>query len=151
DSGQLVRLPALASLLGTEMPRARLRVVGIDTLLSSGGLAGTEVDVAVAAYPETPPGVHEIPLFEEHPVLVARRNHPVIGARISKRQLAGLRHVDVHVAPGVGYRDLAAGYARLGIAREVALVVPTFVAAAAIVSATDLVATLPETLVRVLG
>src|SRR5262249_10219951 len=79
------------------------------------------------------------------------RNHPVIGARISKRQLAGLRHVDVHVAPGVGYRDLAAGYARLGIAREVALVVPTFVAAAAIVSATDLVATLPETLVRVLG
>src|SRR5262245_34972803 len=35
DSGQFVRLPRLAALLGEEMPKARLRVVGIDTLLSS--------------------------------------------------------------------------------------------------------------------
>jgi len=151
DAGQLVRLPRLASLLAVEMPRARLRVVGIDTLLSSGGLGATEVDVAVAAFPEKPPGVHVVPLYEEHAVLVARRDHPSIGARLSKRRLASLRHVDVQVAPGVGYRELPASYARLGIAREVALVVPSFVAAAAIVAATDLVATLPATLVDVLG
>src|SRR5262249_1824394 len=151
DAGQLARLPGLASLVGVEMPRARLRVVGIDTLLSSGGLGGTEVDVAVAAFPEKPPGVHMVPLYQEPAVLVARREHPTVGARISKRGLATLRHVDVHVAPGVGYRELPASYARLGIAREVALVVPSFVAAAAIVAATDLVATLPATLVDVLG
>src|SRR5215470_13785517 len=38
DVGQLVRLPRLAALVARELPRARLRVVGIDTLLSSGGL-----------------------------------------------------------------------------------------------------------------
>lgn len=151
DSGQLVRLPRLALLLSKEMPRARLRVVGIDTFLSSGGLGGTEVDVAMAALPERAPGVHMIPFYEEHTVLVARRGHPRVGARVSKAVLASLRHVDVEVAPGRGYRDLPAMYARLGIARDVTLVVPSFTTAAAIVAATDFVATLPASLVEVVG
>jgi DNA-binding transcriptional LysR family regulator len=151
DGGQVVRVPSLALLMSTEMPRARLRVVGIDTLLSSGGLGGTEVDLAVAALPEAPPGVRMIPLYEEHTILVARRDHPRVGARITKATLASLRHVDVQVAPGKGYRDLAGSYARLGIERDVALVVPSFTAAAAIVAATDFVATLPTSLVDVVG
>lgn len=151
DSGQIVKLPRIALLLNREMPRGRLRVVGIDTLLSTGGLGGTEVDVAIAALPEIPPGVHTSPLYQEHAVLVARRNHPRFGARISKAALASLCHVEVQVAPGRGYRDLPASYARLGIVREVALVVPSFTAAAAIVAATDFVATLPASLVEVLG
>ncbi len=151
DSGQLVRLPRLALLFGQEMPRARLRIVGIDTLLSSGGLGGTEVDVAIAALPEKTPGVHMTPLYAEHTVLIARRNHPRVGARISKTELASLRHVDVQVAPGRGYRDLSARYARLGIERDVALLVPSFTTAAAVVAATDFVATLPASVVDVLG
>jgi DNA-binding transcriptional LysR family regulator len=150
DSGQIVRVPDLAQRFASEMPRARLRVVGIDTLLSSGGLAGTEVDVAIAAMPETP-GVHMIPLYEERTVLVARRDHARVGALVSKAALAELRHVDVQVAPGRGYRDLPASYARLGIARDVALVVPSFTSAAAIVASTDFVATLPASLVEILG
>jgi DNA-binding transcriptional LysR family regulator len=151
DAGQVVRLPRLAALLARKMPRARLRVVGIDTLLSSGGLAGTEVDVALAALPETEPGIHTSPLYRERTVLVARRNHPRIGRAISKAELATLRHVDVQVAPGKGYRDLAGSYARLGIERDVALVVPSFTAAAAVVAASDFVATLPTSLVDLFG
>src|SRR5882672_10632590 len=37
DAGQIARLPRLVRLLAKEMPRARLRVVGIDAFLSSGG------------------------------------------------------------------------------------------------------------------
>jgi DNA-binding transcriptional LysR family regulator len=151
DAGQMVRLPQLAASLSREMPRARLRVVGIDTLLSTGGLAGTEVDVAIAALPEATPGVHLTTLYEERTVLVARRDHPRAGARISKTQLATLRHIEVEVAPGRGYRALPAAYARLGIARDVALVVPSFTAAAAVVAATDFVATVPTSLLQVLG
>jgi DNA-binding transcriptional LysR family regulator len=151
DSGQMVRLPQLAAALARQMPRAHLRVVGIDTLLSSGGLGGTEVDVAIAALPEATPGVHMTTLYEERTVLVARRNHPRAGARVGKTQLAALRHIEVEVAPGRGYRALPATYARLGIAREVALVVPSFTAAAAVVAATDFVATLPTSLLKVLG
>jgi DNA-binding transcriptional LysR family regulator len=151
DVGQIVQVPRLAADLAATMPRARLRVVGVDTLLSTGGLAGTEVDVAVAAMEEKPPGVHFQPLYEEHSVLVARLEHPLARARVTKRQLGALRHVDVHVAPGKGYRGLGPAYARLGVEREVALVVPSFVAAAAVVADTDLVATLPQSFVARFG
>ncbi|MBZ4422493.1 LysR family transcriptional regulator [Myxococcus sp. RHSTA-1-4] len=150
DAGQVVRLPRLATLLAAEMPRASLRVVGIDTLLTGGGLASTEVDVAVAVG-EKGPGMHLEPLYRERTVLVARRDHPQAGERVSKSVLAGLRHVEVQVAPGKGYRGLPGAYARLGIARDVALIVPNFSAAAAVVADTDLVATLPASLVARLG
>ena len=84
-------------------------------------------------------------------MLVARRAHSLAKAAISRRQLAVLRHVDVQVAPGRGYRELAAAYARLGIERDVALVVPSFSAAAAVVATTDFVATLPESFVERYG
>jgi DNA-binding transcriptional LysR family regulator len=132
------------------MPRASLRVAGIDTLLTGGGLASTEVDVAVGVG-EKAPGMHLEPLYRERTVLVARRAHPQAGDRVSKGVLAGLRHVEVQVAPGKGYRELPGAYARLGIARDVALIVPNFSAAAAVVADTDLVATLPASLVARLG
>ena len=151
DAGQIAQVPQLASDFARNMPCAKLRVVGIDTLLSTGGLAGTEVDLAIAALDDKRSGVRMLPLYTEHSALVARRGHPLAGARVSKRQLGALRHVDVQVAPGLGYRELATTYARLGIERDIALVVPSFTAAAATVSTTDFVATLPESLIRCFG
>ena len=84
-------------------------------------------------------------------MLVARAGHPTIRGRVTKAQLARLRHVEVQVAPGRGSRPLAASYAALGVVRDIAAVVPTFTAAAAIVAGTDLVASLPGSLVDVLG
>ena len=151
DAAQLVQAPRLASDFAKEMPRARLRVVGIDTLLSSGGLSGTEVDLAVAALEDKTPGVHTKALYKEHAALVARLEHPLADATVSKRLLGELRHVEVQTAPGRGYRGLASAYAQQGIDRDVALVVPSFTAAAAIVAATDFVATLPESFVARFG
>src|SRR5436190_11441711 len=150
DVGQVVRLPRIVAALAGKMPRARLRVLSIDTLVASGGLAGTEIDVLLGAG-EKGPGVHAQPLYEERIVLVARARHPMIRGRVSKAQLAALRHVEVTVAPGRGSRPLAASYAALGVARDIAVVVPTFTAAAAVVATTDLVASLPASLLDVLG
>lgn len=150
DANQMVRLPPIAVALAAEMPRARLRVVGIDALASLGGLAGAEVDVVIGPA-ERAPGVHVAPLFEERTVLAARRDHPA-GARPSRAALRALRHVAVVMTAGQGARDLTtAAYARAGIERDVALTVPTFAAAAAVVAATDWVATLPRGLFDVLG
>jgi DNA-binding transcriptional LysR family regulator len=150
DAGQVVKLPRVVATLGAEMPRARLRVLSIDTLFALGGLAGTEIDVAIGAG-EKGPNIHLLPLFEERVVLVARVAHPRVRGRVTKTELAALRHVEVQVAPGRGSRPLAASYAALGLERDVAVVVPTFTAAAAIVAATDYVASLPTSLVDVLG
>ena len=149
DVIQVVKLPKIVAALAARMPRARLRVLSIDTLFASGGLAGPEVDVVIGAG-EKGPGTRAQPLYEEPIVLVARAGHSV-GRRVTKTRLSDLRHVDVQVAPGHGNRSLAARYVAANVARDVAVVVPTFTAAAAIVAETNLVASLPASLVGVLG
>jgi DNA-binding transcriptional LysR family regulator len=151
DAGQLSRLPKLVKLLSNQMPRARLRVVGIDTYVSSGGVGKGEIDVALIAADEEGPGIHATPLYRETSVLVSRHGHACARKRISKAQLGELLHVEVQVAPGRGYRELARQYAELDIKREIAVIVPSFMAAAAVVADTDFVATLPESLVKALG
>lgn len=134
DVGQVVRVPAIAAKLAREMPHARLRVVGVQSLVSLGGVAGTEVDVAIGV-PETVPGVHSKPLFEEPTVLAGRRGRPK----------GPLRHIAVEMVPGYG-DPVEAAYAKAKVARDVALIVPTFITAAAIAASTDYVTTMPESL-----
>jgi len=150
DVLQIVKLPGIVAALAVNMPRARLRVLSIDTVAAAGGLAGPDVDVVIGAG-EKGPGVRAHPLYDEPIVLVARADHPVARARLTKPRLALLRHVDVQVAPGRGNARLRARYAAAGVTRAVSVVVPTFAAAAAIVARTDLVASLPASLVEVLG
>ncbi len=146
DAGQLALAPAIAGALVREMPAARLRVVGIDSLVSLGDLASAEVDLHLGMRARGP-GIHAEGLLEEHLVLVARRAHPAIGRRLSMRALGELRHVRVELAPGRNFRDtVAAAYEREGIPREVVVTVPSFAAAAEVVAASDLVATLPASM-----
>jgi DNA-binding transcriptional LysR family regulator len=151
DAGQVARLPGIVSALARKMPNARLRVVGIDSLVSLGDLAATEVDLHLGVK-ATGPGIHAEPLLDEQVVLVARRAHPQRARKLSRRGLASLLHVGVEMAPGRGFRDpIAAVYTRAGIERTVAVTVPTFTAAAAVAATTDLVATLPASLLSVHG
>lgn len=151
DAGQMVWLPCVASALSKAMPKAQLRVVGIDSLLSLGDLGSTEIDIHLGM-PARGPGIHTEPLYDEDTVLVARKGNRECSGRLSPRRLGSLRHVRVELAPGRGFRDaVAAAYARDGIERSVTTTVPSFSAAAAVAAATDLVATLPRSLFEVLG
>lgn len=151
DVPQIARLPLIAEQLAREMPHAQLRVIGIDTYLSWGGIASTEVDAAIVGVHRQMSGIHVAPLYVEATMLVARRANRASRRPLTRQQLAGLQHIEVRIAPGRDAAGLAAAYARAGIAREVVAVVPSFVAAAALVAASDRVATLPESLVAALG
>ena len=147
DAGQVTWLPRIAARMAAAMPRARLRAIGIDSLVSLGDLGSSEIDLHIGLRARGP-GMRVEPLLEERTVLVARRGHPALRGRLSLRALGALRHVAVELVPGKGFRDvIAAAYARAGVPREVALTVPAFTAAAAVAAATDLVATLPSSLV----
>ncbi|MCY1033337.1 LysR family transcriptional regulator [Corallococcus sp. BB11-1] len=151
DAGQLTWVPRIVALMTEEMPRARLSVVGIDSLVSLGDLASPRIDLHIGLAGRGT-GLHLQPLLEERTVLVARGGHPALGARVSARVLGTLRHVGVEMVPGKAFRDLVgAAYARAGIRREVAVTVPSFTAAAAVVASTDFVATLPGSLVAAQG
>jgi len=151
DAGQITNVPGLINLIAQKMPKASVRVVGIDTYISSGGLAGTEIDVALIAIDDSAPGIHAVPLYSETGVLAARCGNRHIQGKMTKARLARLEHVEVQVAPGRGYRDLAQAYTRLGIERNIAAIVPNFVAALSIVASTNYVATLPVSLLDLLG
>jgi DNA-binding transcriptional LysR family regulator len=148
DAGQLAWLPRIAAGMLAVMPKAHLRVVGIDSLISLGDLTSSEIDLHIGIRGRGA-GLHFEPLFEERLVLAARRRHPATSGRLSRRALEALHHVAVDLAPGRGFPDaVASAYARSGITRTVAITAPSFTAAAAIVAATDAVATLPGSLVR---
>lgn len=146
DTGQLAWLPRISSRLVETMPKAQLRVVGIDSLISLGDLGAGEVDLHVGVRANGP-GIHAEVLFDEPTLLVARAGNPECVGKLSRQRLGRLRHVSVEMAPGRGLRDpLRAPYARAGIERQIQLTVPSFIAAAAVVAETDLVTTLPASL-----
>ena len=149
DAGQLARLPRLAASVASRLPQARLRVVNVDTMLALGGLGGTEVDVAIGVS-HAAPGIHRQQLYAEHYVVIARRGHPRLSTRAGRRALASERHAEVHVAFGKPSQVVERAYQKLGIERKIAVVVPTFTAAAAVVGATDLIAAIPDSVVSAL-
>lgn len=151
DAGQITWVPRIAAMMGAEMPNARLSVVGIASLVALGDLTSSEIDLQIGVAGRGA-GLHVEPLLDERTILVARKAHPALGKRLSVRTLGTLRHVAVDMVPGKSIRDLVgAAYERAGIPREVAMTVPSFTAAAAVAAATDLVATLPESLVAAQG
>ena len=150
DAAQIDVLPRIAVLLAREMPHARLRAISIDSLVSLGGLAGPEVDVVLG--PEKGEGeIRSEPLCDQPAVMICRRNHPALKKSGGRRSVAALRHVAIEMAPGHGLDLAGLAYQRAGVLRQVAISVPTFSAAAAVVASTDLVATVPERFYAAVG
>ncbi len=151
EAGQIAWIPGIADLMRREMPCARLRVVGIDSLVALGDLSSSEVDLHIGVQAEGT-GIYAKLLMKERTTLVARRNHPAFTGRLSRRGLGTLKHVMVQMVPSRTFRDrTSVVYERAGIEREVVLAVPTFTAAAVVVASTDLVATLPTSFLTTHG
>jgi len=130
------------------MPRASLRIVSVDALESSGGLAG-DVDAAIAPATPPAPGLRALDLYDEEGVLVVRRGHPRVRGVVSKALFNELRHVDILLAlgrGGVGHRMVEDFFASHGLRRDVAVSAPSFTAAATIVSRTDWMTGMPRRL-----
>jgi DNA-binding transcriptional LysR family regulator len=151
DVGQVTWVPRLAKAMGREMPLAQLRIIGIDALLSVGDLGSSEVDLHVGIAAKGP-GLYTEALFQEASVLVARKGHPLVGRRISRRALGDLHHVRVDMAPGRNLRDpFGKLFARNGIPRRVVVTVPSFATAAEVVAGSDLVTMIPASFVATRG
>lgn len=155
DADQVASLPRIASAFATRLPRASLRVVSVDTLVSSGGLEGGEIDAAIGPREVAQgPQLHSAPLYDEEAVLVVRRDHPTVRRKLTREAFGALRHVDVHLAlgrGGVGHRSAEDFFARLGLTRDIAVTVPTFTAAAMVVASSDHVSGMPRRIAEALA
>jgi DNA-binding transcriptional LysR family regulator len=150
DNEQLSVLPAVIEAFRRELPRASLRISGIDQVVVGDGLGTGDVDVMIGALPSVPPSLRAVVLFSDRLVCIARRGHTAFrGGRVTSERLWGLPHVDIALLGGrttfgSGMRD--AIETREGRTRSIALTAPNFLSAALAVARTDWLATLPATL-----
>ncbi|MBN3786213.1 LysR family transcriptional regulator [Burkholderia sp. Ac-20353] len=140
-------LPALRT-LRSAAPGTRLAVVELAPPRIEKQAEHSEIDLAFHTTEGSPAGMRRLPLFVERYVLVGRAGHPKLRRRPTLAQFGALEHVIVSPDGGgfAGATDEA--LAKCGAARRVVLSVPHFLFVMSAIANTDLVAMLPERLVR---
>lgn len=148
DISQLVLLPRLWEMLRGTAPGIRIEIVPLsgDTarLLESG-----EADLALGFMPQLEAGFYQQLLFRQNFVCMVGRNHPRITDSLSLAQFEAEDHAVISSsgsAPAIIEREIG----RQGIARRVALKIPSFLGAAFVSEHTDLLVTIPRRLADVL-
>jgi DNA-binding transcriptional LysR family regulator len=106
------------------------------------------IDLAFHTAEDAPQGLRHRVLFKESYVLAGRAGHPRLKRRPTLKQFCELEHVIVSPNGGgfAGVTDKA--LAQSGLTRRVVLSVPHFLFVISALAGTDLVAMLPERLVR---
>lgn len=139
DFAAIFFLPALMEKIGQEAP-------GVDVVAEYvGGSAATQLlqtndlDFAIGVVPPTSSAWRRHTLFLDTFVLIARRDHPDVGQKISLKKYGALRHVRTPMCHIID-RALAAR----GIERKFAVTADNIVSVPFIVSRSDLLAVMPS-------
>jgi DNA-binding transcriptional LysR family regulator len=152
DASHITLLPQLFAHVRAVAPLIRLEAAQIcpDTARA---LQSGEIDLALGLIPELTAGFYEQTLFEQDWVCLANPRHPRLRKSLTVRAYKEEAHVGI--VHGTGYRLLEMALARQGVERHILLELPAFLGLSAIISTTDLLATLPrqigETLARTAG
>ncbi|TFW19449.1 LysR family transcriptional regulator [Duganella callida] len=142
-----VVLPAMAGLRAAA-PGTRLAVLELAPPRIARQAEQGIIDLALHTGEEAPPGMRHRLLFHERYVLAARAQHPRLKRKPTLKQFCELEHVIVSPDGGgfSGVTDQA--LAQAGLRRRVVLSVPHFLFVISALLSTDLVAMLPERLMR---
>jgi DNA-binding transcriptional LysR family regulator len=152
EADQTCSAPEIAAAFTAGMPHAGLQIVNLDTLAASDGLATGAIDAAMVAAPSysRQAGTYAKTLYEEEAVLLVRRGYrAAVHGRISREQFNALRHVDVWLVlgkPSRGRRVAEDFFARHGLTRTFALVVPSYFTGAMVAASSDLAIATPRRL-----
>ena len=148
DASHATILPGLLAQLRPQAPRAPVTAVRIDDE-TAGALQSGAADIAVGYIPGLDTGFYQQALFTQDWICLAGPTNTRVGATLTLRGYREAEHVAT--AAGTGAADLEAALARARVERRVMLSLPGFLGLAAIVSASDLVATLPRTIGELLA
>ncbi|MCY1367574.1 HTH-type transcriptional regulator SyrM 1 [compost metagenome] len=142
-----ILLPAMAG-LRAQAPGTRLAVVEMVPARIARQAEQGEIDLAFHTVEGSPPNLRRRTLFAERYVLAGRVGHPSLQRRPTLKQFCALEHVIVSPDGGGfhGITDEILG--ERGLERRVVLSVPHFLFLRSVLESSDLVAMLPERLVR---
>ena len=152
DIGELVYLPRLITKLAAIAPNVNLRVLQLPREAYYDAFISGDADFAIGFLPALKAGFYQQRLFEDSYICIARKGHPRIQDALTLEQFTRESHVLVEPA-GSRYSAVSlqsstttfierylAGH---GLSRRIALRVPHFMVVPEIVQQTDLLATVP--------
>jgi DNA-binding transcriptional LysR family regulator len=149
DASHITLLPQLLAHVRAVAPKVRLDATQIDGNTAQ-ALESGEADLALGYIPWLQSGIYQQTLYPQDWVCLANPRHPRIGKSLTIE--AYKREAHVSIVGGTGAKLLDATLLAQRIERTIALELPGFLGLYAIVSTTDLIATLPrhtgETLAR---
>ncbi len=142
-----ILLPVMAG-LRVQAPGTRLAVVEMVPVRIARQAEQGEIDLAFHTVEGSPPSLRRRTLFAERYVLVGRAGHPALKRRPTLKQFCALEQVIVS-PDGGGFQGITDEVlAERGLERRVVLSVPHFLFVRSVLERSDLVAMLPERLVR---
>lgn len=141
DISEIVLLPRLFNHLREHAPGVRIEVTKISPDSPSELSDGT-VDLAIGFMPHLEAGFYQQKLFDQHFVCLVSNRHPRVRDALSVAALQAEQHVRVS-SSGTGHAIVDKTLGELGMPRNVALQVPSFLGVARIVAQTELVAIVP--------
>jgi DNA-binding transcriptional LysR family regulator len=122
-----------------------VRALGTDTIRD---LEEGHGDAAVGLIDEDAPGLRRRRLYDEQLTTFMRRGHPAACNKLTLSLYLELEHVTASVI-GIGATPIDEALARIGRSRRVRTTAPNFLAAMEIVARTNLITTLPESLLSI--
>lgn len=155
DYEQVAYLPRIMAEFRSRLPLATLRVVSVDQMLQSNGLATGEVDLFLGVLPAPVPAALATEVIAHDTVVcIVRRGHPRVGRRLSADLFFELAHVEVALLgsrPSAGRQLAEAMETKLRKRRRIVISVPNFIAAGMAVASSDCLATIPRRLAAMLA
>ncbi|MCX7250673.1 MAG: LysR family transcriptional regulator [Burkholderiales bacterium] len=141
DASHITLLPRLFSHVRALAPRVRLEAITIHPAMVQ-ALESGDADLGLGLIPGLESGFYQQALFIQDWICIANARHPRLLGSLSLADYERESHVGI--VAGTGQLLLETAMKEQGIERRVALKLPGFLGLPAILSTTDLLATLPR-------
>ena len=148
DYSQVAVVKPLLKTLRKRAPGIRLALRHLSAPDLEAQMANGEIDLAFMTPTTAPEGLRIRPLFDERYVLIGRRNHPQLRDTVTLERFCELEHVIVSPRGGGFVTPADSALAALGYRRNVVLSSASFLFVPEIVAGSDMVALVPERLVK---
>lgn len=149
DYIQSALLVPLVKRLRREAPNVRLAVRGSELCHGTVPFANGDIDLCIATTPEIPsPELPARLLYNEHYTCIVHKGHPLAGTRVTLDQFCRFPHVEVSPTESQFTGPVDQALKQVGRKRQVVLSVAEFLILPEILAADDLIAVVPERVVR---
>lgn len=148
DASHITLLPRLLARIRREAPGVQLEAVQNDAATAS-RLASGEADLALGLVTDLGTGFFQQTLYLQDWVCLVSAHHPRLHAGLTRADYG--REAHVAIERGTGHDLIQEALARVELRRSVALTLPGFLGLGALVSETDLIATLPRHIAETLA